>query len=145
MIVVKESKLPLIVGIISSIIFTLFLIFSLLTSIFNKDWFTIIFCTITFGSLDSLAIYLILDYHNRKLILYEDHFTYTTFLGNTISYLYSQIQHIEESYTTSTNYKIISHNGKKIASFEDNMLNSILAISFLKEQGILFCPSEHHF
>lgn len=145
MIVVKESKLPLIVGIISSIIFTLFLIFSLLTSIFNKDWFTIIFCTITFGSLDSLAIYLILDYYNRKLILYEDHFTYTTFLGNTISYLYSQIQHIEESYTTSTNYKIISHNGKRIASFEDNMLNSILAISFLKKQGILFCPSEHHF
>lgn len=148
MIVVKESKFPLLVGIISGIIFTLLLIFSLSANINEGHWIVAIFCSSVFGGFDFLSLYLILDYYNRKLILYDDHFTYTHFLGKTTSHLYSHIQCIEEYHTQSIEYKMISHDGKKLGSFENNMLNSTLAVSLLKEKGILFCqpdPSRHIF
>lgn len=135
-IIVKEPKLPLILGIIGFIIFFVFFIFSLYSSISKNDIITLIFCSIVFGSFLLLSIYLITSYFRRKLILYENYFTYTKTFKKTKTYEYNQISSIQTTFNNVNITLKIYIRDKKIVSIENNMIGFEDAIDFFNEKNL---------
>ncbi|MGO5357897.1 hypothetical protein ACTQYZ_01145 [Anaerofustis sp. LCP19S3_F7] len=134
--IVKESKFVLILGIISGIFFFIISIISLISSILDNDIMTFIFCLITLGSFLFLSIYLVISYLRRKLILYDNYFTYTKTLGKTKKYEYSEISSVQILNKMGDKKLIIYKNDKKIVSIENNMVGYKDVIKFFKEKKI---------
>lgn len=134
--IVKESKFVLILGIISGIFFFIISIISLISSILDNDIMTFIFCLIALGSFLFLSIYLVISYLRRKLILYDNYFTYTKTLGKTKKYEYSEISSVQILNKMGDKKLIIYKNDKKIVSIENNMVGYKDVIKFFKEKKI---------
>lgn len=133
---VYETKLPLIVGIIDIITFTIALFFTF----HNNSILEIMLCFTIFGLLDFLGLFLILSYYNRKLIIYSDYISYTTSFHHTYIFHISDIKLIESKQRGS--FYIISKQNKKLASFESNMINAKDAISYFHKKDIEFHEKE---
>lgn len=137
--VVREPKLPLLVGILGSIFFTPLYIGCIVYSIYYSLNFldflglAAVF-TLSIGLLYFGSFYLILSYFRRKLVIDGGMLSYTPAIGRTRSFHYSDIKQITLDIQTSV--KLISHEGKRLAVFELNMLESVPALSYLESLGI---------
>ena len=89
-----------------------------------------------FGGFCFLGIYLIISYFRRRLILYDNYFTYTKTLGKTKTYEYYEIYSEIARNTVNIQLKIYNKNDKKIVSIENNMLGYEQAIDFFLEKNI---------
>lgn len=134
---VRESKIPLIVGILDFIVFFIFLVCFSIASLSDNAFVAAIFCIMIFGGFCFLGIYLIISYFRRRLILYDNYFTYTKTLGKTKTYEYYEISSIQTMFNTvNIQLKIYNKNDKKIVSIENNMLGYEQAIDFFLEKNI---------
>lgn len=132
---VRESKIPLIVGILDFIVFFIFLVCFSIASLSDNAFVAAIFCIMIFGGFCFLGIYLIISYFRRRLILYDNYFTYTKTLGKTKTYEYYEISSIQTMFNTiNIQLKIYNKNDKKIVSIENNMLGYEQAIDFFLEK-----------
>ena len=136
-IVVRENRIPLVIGIIDTVVFLIFLFFSIRDGILNHDNIQIIFCGVVFGGFAVLGIALIMEGCLRKVVIGLDECYYRCFYGrkiffhkDDIAYCESFIKNMETQYCLYNNYH------KKIASFEDNMLNSQSLITYLYRNNI---------
>ena len=137
--IVREPKLPLLVGILGSIFFTPFysgcILYSIYYSLNILDFLGLAAVyTLSFGLLCFCSFYLILSYFRRKLVIDGCMLSYTPAIGRTRTFHYSDIAQITLDIQTSV--KLISHEGKRLAVFELNMLESIPALSYLESLGI---------
>lgn len=137
--VVREPKLPLVIGILGAVFFIpLYILGMIYTARISSNigeflGLTAIF-TLSFGLLCFVSIYLILSYFRRKLVISDGTFSYTPAIGRTRSFHYSDIKQITLDIQASV--KLISHEGKRLAVFELNMLGSAPALSYLESLGI---------
>lgn len=137
--IVREPKLPLLIGILGTIFFTPLYIGCITYSIYYSLNFldflglAAIF-TLSIGLLCFCSIYLILSYFRRKLVISNGFLSYTPAIGRTRSFHYSDIEQITLDIQTSV--KLISREGKRLAVFELNMLESVPALSYLESLGI---------
>lgn len=135
--VVYETKFPFFVGIISAVICGIFLLISLFVGIQEKNVFILIFCESIFGSFFLLSLYLIIDYLRRKFKIYDSYYEYIPALGKKKSFVDADISYVQIiNRGNMTQYRIISHQGKRLASLEDNMVNCREAMIALKRRGI---------
>ncbi|WP_290773509.1 hypothetical protein [Anaerofustis sp.] len=133
---VHETKIPLVVGGICSIIFLIMFILSLISAITNKDTVLIIISILVFGGFTLLGIYLLFDYFRRSLILYSTHITYTPAIGKTKTFYYNEITSVKfMAKGTTLQYRIYS-NENILASFELNMKNVELALEYFEQRNI---------
>lgn len=137
--VVREPKLPLLIGILGNVFFIPLYIVSIVYSVYISPNFlellgmAAIF-TLSFGLLCFCSFYLILSYVRRKLVINGGMLSYTPAIGRTRSFHYSDIAQITLDIQTSV--KLKSHEGKRLAVFELNMLESVPALSYLESLGI---------
>lgn len=137
--VVREPKLPLLIGILGSVFFTPFYIGCILYSIYYSlnllDFLGLAAVyTLSIGLLCFCSFYLILSYFRRKLVIDGGMLSYTPAIGRTRTFHHSDIKQITLDIQTSV--KLKSHEGKRLAVFELNMLESVPALSYLESLGI---------
>ena len=137
--VVREPKLPLLIGILGSVFFTPFYIGCILYSIYYSlnllDFLGLAAVyTLSIGLLCFCSFYLILSYFRRKLVIDGGMLSYTPAIGRTRTFHHSDIKQIILDIQTSV--KLKSHEGKRLAVFELNMLESVPALSYLESLGI---------
>ena len=65
---VRESKIPLIVGILDFIVFFIFLVCFSIASLSDNAFVATIFCIMIFGGFCFLGIYLIISYFRRIIL-----------------------------------------------------------------------------
>jgi len=131
---VHETKIPLIVGLSSVILFSIALFCAVLSSVVEDDDIQYaVICTLIFGTFILVGCYLIADYFRRKLLLYPDHLTYTPAVGKTRTISYQEIRSLK---LRAERCVLYSQEGKKLAVFETNMTGSLNAVCYLNSKGI---------
>ncbi len=130
---VHETKIPLIAGLTSVILFSIALFCAVLSSAVKGDIPSAVICTLIFGAFILAGNYLIADYFRRKLLLYPDHLTYTPAVGKTRTISYQEIQVLKWQAERCVLY---SREGKRLAAFETNMTDSLNAVCYLNSKGI---------
>lgn len=113
------------------------LILSVLSGIQNQDRETIFFCSLGFGGMLLLSILLLVYLLRRKLLLYEDHISYTPAFGRARTFSYAEIRSVTPSWEK---YIIYDYNGAKLAVFEVNMPAAPMAIAYLEEKHVKIEP-----
>lgn len=126
---VHESRLLLIIGIICSLVFSIFPIAMLLDySIYLLFLFPI------WGGFLFLSIFMILSYFRREVLFYSDHFTYTPALGKKRTYTYYALTSIQ---LHRERCLLLTSDGQKPASFELNMRGSTEALQYLSGEWLI--------
>ncbi len=128
---VHETKIPLIAGLTSVILFSIALFCAVLSSAVKGDILSAVICTLIFGAFILAGNYLIADYFRRKLLLYPDHLTYTPAVGKTRTISYQEIQVLKWRAERCVLY---SQEGKRLAAFETNMTDSLNAVCYLNSK-----------
>ena len=136
---VRERKIMFITGLLYMTFFCFTLFFLQMTgglSATDKEDFFLI-SGIIFGSVISpvLSLYSFWDYLRKRLILYTGHAVYFPLFGKKKTFSYDDIQIIQA--TVSGRYRILSHSGKVLARFDENMSGTAQALSFLNMKGIM--------
>ena len=146
-ITVHEHKFLLIVGVIDAAFFGACWFFSVLSGIRHNDLSMILICTLIFGGFTVLGIFLLSDYFRRKLILSTSCLKYVPAVGHSRIFYYNDIERIV---IKKEQFIIYSHEGKRLASFELNMVGCMEALYYLQEREVSFregkktlSPSKH--
>lgn len=130
---VCDSKFILIISIICLIFFLPSFILAAFSDIVNQDMSMIA----VFGGSALLGLWLLIDFLRRKLLLYEDHISYTPTFGRTRAFSYSEIRSVVP---TGEKYTIYGYNGEKLAAFETNMPAASTAINYLAMKQVKIEP-----
>lgn len=85
---------------------------------------------------------LIVSYHKRALLFYDDYIAYTTFFGKTRTFAYSEIQSVQ---LKSGNLYLYSHDHKKLAVIEDTMENYRETLSILRKRNFKIVEEKKFF
>lgn len=136
-IVIKENKIPLIVGIIDTLFFGFCLIFSMIDGITSHDLVQIVLCGVIFGSFTFLGIGLILDALLRCVVITQEECYSRSFYGIKKYFDYTNISYcLMIIKNHHIQYRLYRLDHQKLASFEDNMIGSEDLISHFMKHNI---------
>lgn len=146
---VQNKKWGLILAIFGLLFFGSMYYFLITSEDITEDITSFIIYTLCVGPFLALCFYVLLEYFRKKLIIYTDHITFTPVIGRKRTFYYHDIGTVKIiPFPYGEDYKIISRDGKKLASFESNMTGSQDALEYLtsknrhlKQSRFILAPS----
>ena len=133
---IKNKKWLFVLAVFGLLFFGMLYLLPVLSGATADDPALFIVLTLCCGPFLLLFFYALLEYFRRKLVIYTDHIAYTPAIGRTKVFYYHDIGTVKIiPFTYGDDYKIISRDGKKLASFESNMTGSREALEYLTEKN----------
>lgn len=122
---VKSNKVPLVIGILVTLIFGIFTVVTLVIGLSELNIIMILIVSFGFGSFTLLGVYLILNYMRRRLIMNGEKLYYTSTIKSEKSFSVYEIQTVRIFQKgTDIQYRLFGDHDEKLAAFEDSMICS---------------------
>ncbi len=134
---VQDSRFLLAVCIPCTVFFGPGLILSAISGMRKQDMDILLICIPVFGGFLLMGLLLSVTVIRRKLLLYEDHISYTPAFGRTRSFSYEEIKYMRQ---TGAHFILYGYDSSKLAVFENNMPAFLEGFNFLMEKGVRFIP-----
>ncbi len=133
---IRNKKWLSVLSIFGLLFFGMLYFLPVLSGATAEDPALFIVLTLCFGPFLLLLLYMLFECFHRKLIIYTDHISYTPAIGRTKVFYYHDIGTVKIiPFPKGEDYKIISRDGKKLASFESNMTGSQEALEYLMDKN----------
>lgn len=135
--IVKDRRILLFAGILTSAVFGIFICFSAAERIRNQERFLLVICMVIFGGGILAGLYLIFRYFRKRLIFAENKVTCVPVFGRRRWFSYSEMAKLRITvfYGISV-YEVLDGGDKRLAVFHKHMKGCDEAVHVLMRKGV---------
>lgn len=135
--IVKDRRILLFAGILTSAVFGIFICFSAAERIRNQERFLLVICMVIFGGGILAGLYLIFRYFRKRLIFAENKVTCVPVFGRRRWFSYSETAKLRITvfYGISV-YEVLDGGDKRLAVFHKHMTGCDEAVHVLMRKGV---------